>query len=410
MEELKLGIEIIQKIVDKKVAQSLYLNINGVSIPFIPSDIDIDDFPFDEGTEISNEEFFQRLENTRIHNQTNNDRIYEEIENHSLLSFLPEEIRVGIEYADIDVDGVAVELIQLEINGKLIPSFNSVMMILHTLKDIDSKKIFCASSNNFILEIICDYAPEHFVAKCEDPRTRQYVSFQRLSLTLHEWCCHLLGDLDFIYYLESKAVVSWFHFMMANSRSYHLPKLVRQLPLIIKSELGEIYLDESEKNIVKDYPLLDNYSEYKEARRNFDVMNLLFSNAPAARMLWWLILRTQQQQILYFKDKKETGCRVFICPYCQCCKQLSPGVKEAVHCGEPECITKHGTKIKSQTRPPKRSIPQGWMKAYDGKPRSCSSCGEKRVLYVEKLTQHLVESPKLCQECRDKKIATESAF
>jgi hypothetical protein len=76
MEELKLGIEVIQKIVDGKVVQSLQLNINGVSIPFVPSDIDTMDFPSDEGTEISHEEFFQRLENIRNHNQADNDSIY----------------------------------------------------------------------------------------------------------------------------------------------------------------------------------------------------------------------------------------------------------------------------------------------------------------------------------------------
>ncbi len=404
MEELKLAIEIIQKIIDGKVVQSLQLNINGVSIPFIPSDIDITNISLDEGMEISHAEFLQRLENTK-NTQLDDEHTFTEADDHSLLGFSAEKVSVNLEYADIDIDGTITSLAQLRINERLIPSLESISTILCELKDSDSKKIFCFSSNDLILGLISDYAPEYFIAECKDPKTRKYLGLQRLSLTLHEWSCHLLGDLDFIYYLESKAIVSWFHFMMTNSRSFHLPKLARKLPLIIRSEFGEIYLDKSERNIVKDDPFLGKYPEYKEARRNFDVMNLLISTAPVVRMQWWLILRTHQQQIIYFKDKKETGYRVFNCPYCKCCKRLSPGVKEAVHCGSPECKTKHETRTKSKKRPPRPPIPQGWIKAYDGKPRSCGGvCGEKRVLYVEKLNQHL-DSQQLCRDCVGKSVA-----
>jgi hypothetical protein len=283
MEELQLGIEILQNFVDGKITQSLQLNINGVSIPFVSSDVDITEILSYEGTDVDHEDFFQALKNTKAHIQDGNDSTQDKNDEHLLLRFSPQEIIVRLVNTDIEVDGSSIAITQLSISDELIPSIESVNMFLAMLKDTDSRRTFCLASNDFIHEIICDYAPEQFVSQCEDLKTREYLLLQRLSLTLHEWCCQVLGDADFIFYLRSKAVISWFHFMVTNSRSYHLPTLVRKLPLNIKSELGEIYLEKAQTNIVKDYPELEKYSEYKESMSNWRCINRHIENSPITR-------------------------------------------------------------------------------------------------------------------------------
>lgn len=388
MEELKLGIDILQNLIDGKIVQSLQLNINGLSIPFTPPEVDITEILSYEGTDVNHEGFFQALKNTRIHAQSSNDCTQCKIDEHSLLKFSSQKIIVKLVKTDIDVDGSLFAITQLSISEELIPSIESVNTILERLKDTDSKITFCLASNDFIQEIICDYVPEQFISQCEDPKTREYLLLQRLSLTLHEWCCQILGDADFISYLQSKAIISWFRFMVTNSRSYHLPMLVRKLPLNIESELGEIYLDKSQTNIVKDYPELEKYPEYKEAISIWRVINYFIENSPITRSIWWLILRTHQQQISYFKGKKEAGSRAFTCPFCNCFERLSSGVKEAVHCGDPACGTKYDTLAKFKKRPLRQPIPQGWVKAYEGKRRPCSGCEETRQVYIQELNQN----------------------
>jgi hypothetical protein len=376
-------------------------------IPFTPPDVDITEILSYEGTDVSHEGFFQALKNTIIHPQSNNDCTQCQANEHSLLRFSPQEIIVRLVNTDIEVDGLPIALTQISISDELVPSIESVNMFLAMLKDTDSRRTFCLASNDFIHEIICDYAPEQFVSRCEDLKTREYLLLQRLSLTLHEWCCQVLGDADFIFYLRSKAVISWFHFMVTNSRSYHLPTLVRKLPLNIESELGEIYLEKAQTNIVKGHPELERYPEYKEAMSSWRVINRYIENSPITLPIWWLILRTHHQQISYFKDKKETGSRAFTCPFCNCFKRLSPGVKEAVHCGDPECETKYDTQTKFKKRPPRPPIPQGWIKAYKGKRRPCNGCENTRQVYVEELNQHLIESQQLCRDCLEEQTVAE---
>jgi hypothetical protein len=275
-----------------------------------------------------------------------------------------------------------------------IPSDSSMKLVLSELKDED-KNTFIIHSNEFISSFYgwidpTQYNPSDFT----DSKERLALELQLAIVKVYQIQCTRL-EIDFRQFWQSRAVISWFHYMLANSRSFHVQRLGRAFSQIINAEINGNTIDRSKIVTMKEYSTLEKYSEYRDALIVFnsvcDAINISARIDPDMSYLdsLQLELHTCQASVL---EGSDTTNRIFICPYCKGLEILEPGVKEREHCEE--CKKQYDAHRQKEWRLSQKPI---FVAAFDGKPRNCK--GSKCVAEGGRRVQVTIDY--LCRRCFD---------
>ena len=277
-----------------------------------------------------------------------------------------------------------------------IPSDSSMELVLSELKAND-RDIFIQHSDEFIRGLYgwldpTQYNPSDFI----DSKERSTLELQLAIVKVYQIQCAILG-IDFRQFWQSRAVVSWFDYMVADSRSFHIQRLGREFSHILKAENDGAAVDRSKIVTIKHYTALEKYPEYKEAltilRSAFDAINVASKVDSEMSFLdsLQLKLHTCQASVL---EGTDTTSRIFICPYCKSLEILKPGVKEREHCGE--CQNAYDAHRQKEWRLSQKPNTQAiWAKAFEGKSKNCkgSECQEEGGRLRQVNDEHL------CRKC-----------
>jgi hypothetical protein len=258
-----------------------------------------------------------------------------------------------------------------------IPSDSSMELVLSELK-VNDRDIFIKYSDEFIHGFYgwldpTQYNPSDFV----DSKERSALELQLAIVKVYQVQCEILG-IDFRQFWQSRAVVGWFDYMVANSRSFHIQRLGREFSQILKAENDGATVDRSKIVTIKHYRALEKHPEYKEAltiiNSTFDTINAAARIDPEMSCLdsLQLELHTCQASVL---EGTDTSSRIFICPYCKSLEILKSGVKEREHCED--CKKQYDAHRRKEWRLSQKPI---FVAAFGGKPRNCkgSKCWEEK--------------------------------
>ncbi len=263
---------------------------------------------------------------------------------------------------------------RLYLFNREIPSDLSMNLVLNELKDED-RDVFILHSDECISGLYGWLDPTQYnPSDLTDPKERSALELQLEIVKVYQIQCAIL-ELDFRQFWQSRAVISWFHYMLANSRSFHIQRLGREFAKILDAEIEGTTIDRSKVVTIKNYSFLEKYPEYKEAltmlNSAFDSINTASLVDPEMSFLdsYQLELHTCQASIL---EGTDTTSRIFICPYCKSLKILKPGVKEREHCGSKKCENQYDAHRQKEWRLSKQSNSKAiWIKAFEGKSKNC---------------------------------------
>ncbi len=285
---------------------------------------------------------------------------------------------------------------RLYLFNREIPSDLSMNLVLNELKDED-RDIFILHSDEFISNIYGWLAPTQYnPSDFTDDKERSALELQLAIVKVYQIQCARL-QIDFRHFWQSRAVISWFHYMLANSRSFHVQRLRREFSHIIDLEIEGQTSDRSKIVTMKEYPMLEKYPEYQDALTIFngicDAINISARIDPLMSYLdsLQLELHTCQADVL---EGSDTTSRIFICPYCNSLEILKPGIKERKHCGE--CKNAYDAHRQKEWRLSQKPNTQAiWLKAFEGKSKNCkgSECQEEGGRLRQVNDEHL------CREC-----------
>jgi hypothetical protein len=276
---------------------------------------------------------------------------------------------------------------RLYVFDREIPSDLSMNAILNELT-VEDKDIFIAHSDKFICGFYSSldpnkYNPDDII----DLHVKLALEIKIEIVKTYQLQCEIL-ELDFQQFWQSYAVISWFRYMAANSRSFHVQQIGRELLQFINAVNDEATIDTSNIFTEKDRSILAKYPEHQEALSIIDgVFYLINFSSKRNNKMSDLFAR---QLILHsclasVSEEKDTSDRLFICPYCKRLQVLNPGVKERKYCGSKECENEYDKRRQGEWRlSQKPSTKAVFVPAFDGKPRNCkgSKClkeGGRRV-------------------------------
>lgn len=275
-----------------------------------------------------------------------------------------------------------------------IPSDLSMNLVLNELKD-EGRNVFILHSDEFISGLYGWLDPTQYnPSDLTDPRERSALELQLAIVKVYQIQCAIL-ELDFRQFWQSRAVVIWFNYMVANSRSFHIQRLGREFSQILKVENDGATVDRSKIVKIKHYTDLEKYPEYKEAltilNSTFNAINIAAKISPEMSLLdsFQLELHTCQASVL---EGTDTTSRIFICPYCNSLEILKPGIKEREHCKD--CKKQYDAHRQKEWRLSQKPI---FVAAFDGKPRNCK--GSKCVAKGGRRVQVTIDY--LCRRCFD---------
>lgn len=281
----------------------------------------------------------------------------------------------------------------IDIDGRIIPSINSIESIWNKLKNDDAKKLFCHTNNENAEMFNCFYNPEDCISIVTDTRMKSAIELRVKLMQIVKRQSEILDiDISFSMIWQIQATIEWFDDMRGNTRGADTQRLRKKFSKLYRIKIGKSSSDNFKMSRVKDNPILEQYPEYVVARNIFDAFNfaatvtakidpemnnLLISMADIAKQFCALV---EVKKIEVKKDEY-----LFECPFCYELSTLPQG-KALSHCKSPVCKTAYFTKQKQIHNPKK-----GWIKDPAVKPRSCvGGCGSDR--------KNLNEN-RICREC-----------
>jgi hypothetical protein len=281
---------------------------------------------------------------------------------------------------------------RLDLFKREIPSDLSMKLVLEELKDED-RNIFIIHSDEFISSLYGWIDPTQYnLSDFTDPKEKSAFELQLAIVKVYQIQCTRL-EIDFRQFWQSRAVISWFHYMLANSRSFHVQRLGRAFSQIIDAEINGNKIDRSKIVTMKKYSILEKYSEYRDALAVFnsvcDAINISARIDPVMSDLDSLQLELHACQASVIEGSDTTN-RIFICPYCKGLEILEAGVKEREHCEE--CKKQYDAHRQKEWRLSQKTI---FVAAFDGKPRNCK--GSKCVADGGRRIQVTIDY--LCRRC-----------
>lgn len=301
----------------------------------------------------------------------------------------------------------------LNVYGRSIPSEESITTILDSLNDKD-EEIFCAINNKFMYDLGAIFNPDNHPYNGKDPETIKIFKLYMESRQNYQSQCEILR-VNFPILWQSFAVIKWYQFMLGKYKSGDIQKLIGDLSRLRRTRMGKISRDSFKIHIVKDYPILEKYPEYRDALFIVDYFHYLVKitleiNCDLNN------LRTSELDILrkmaeVVKHRKITY-GIFSCYFCGNLITFTPeGTRKSDGsiittkrirkcCGSEECENKYsaGTTEKNRSQPhainekKKRSsekVTTQWIKV-DNAARWCVGVCSKR---------RLVDKHRICEQC-----------
>lgn len=170
---------------------------------------------------------------------------------------------------------------RLYLFNREIPSDLSMNLVLNELKDED-RDVFILHSDECISGLYGWLDPTQYnPSDLTDPKERSALELQLKIVKVYQIQCAIL-ELDFRQFWQNRAVISWFHYMLANSRSFHIQRLRREFAKILDAKIEGITIDRSKVVTIENYSFLEKYPEYKEA---LTMLNSAFDSINTASLV-----------------------------------------------------------------------------------------------------------------------------
>jgi hypothetical protein len=307
---------------------------------------------------------------------------------------------------------------QVYIHGRHIPSIDSLQLILEDLKDEESDREFAIEHDRTVDSLNREFNWLHFYQHidfdsvklqfspefeiwteewAEDSTVSEIIESQlspgidnQSSAISRAFASQLWISSDEPYSLfdelrQSKCIVKWFQAMLWNRCDFeNLQSLNKNFSVFRKKMTGKLSSPRLKKTNSESYlnfcKRLENYQEYKKASNFIDSYRLMEEKFLNGQYREFLFLSRLERAKRFAKIVSANGiaAKPMLCPICK--SYSVPIGKVQKHCGSEQCDKSYNTIYKKRYRAlndrPKRRI----EKSFDGKPKDCIICGEKRVV------------------------------
>jgi hypothetical protein len=305
----------------------------------------------------------------------------------------------------------------IDVCGMQIPTENSCKAMASEIKDLDNWLVFTGFNNWWASTREKSFNPHHYLSTCDSSEIKELNLRSRL-IKIDEIQTELSRCFDFSTLRKARAIVDWHLISRGNFTGSDNQQLIKASRTILsKVKKGEAELSDVKFPTVKRYHhLLECGKSISDSRQELNNeysatsnyvtqfckhIDYLSDTNECIKSLIYEQLDIHKQLLIIAKNA-EPHIYHFSCPFCGKC-QVVPKRKKPKSCGSDECDLKYKTQWEEKNRPRTTSDPDGWIVAFDGKPRLCMGIKcDDGLDQGGRLRQVNVEC--LCRECYPESI------